>query len=502
MIFDTLAASISPDTYHRFFFFLGTKQGILFERSIELVIYSILLYMVLSEYLRTKTKEMKYFIFAFACFMLLKLLSVIINFNVVFGALGYDQFDLLIPVGIHFFETLAVILLINAFVYPILSKRIKKFDRMVSVEIIILVVLCGIMQALWMAELINNPGAEFKASPSDMMFIILRLLLVGAAMFLLIYCKKIKFKYRTDIFIAFAFYMTGQIINLVNLAAYNGLNVRIMLIEMPFPLIAMLLFTRIVYHKLADKAYLKEQLEESEKKYMAEKELGKMKDEFVSVVSHELRTPITSMKLYCGLIHSQKFGKMTEKQHQAIHVIESELDRLNNLINEILNLSKLESGKAKINWEEFEVAEIRDLIIENSAKEKGIKIKIDMPKGMKVVCDKEKIMQVYVNLLSNAIKFTEKGGKIMVNALDKGDSWEFSVSDSGRGIPEDEIPKLFDKFYQVESHMTRSAGGSGLGLAIVKSIVDLHKGVVQVSSLLGRGSTFTITLPKDIRNSK
>jgi|GEM_PF-2004624 len=502
MIFDTIATSINPDTYHKFFFFLGTKQGILFERSIELVIYSILLYMVFSEYLRTKTKEMKYFIFAFACFLLLKLFSVVINFNVIFGSLNYDQFDLLIPVGIHFFETLAIILLVNAFIYPILKQKIKNLDRFFIYQIICLVALSIIVQIFWMMDIAEDANAGFESNPANMMFVLLRIVIVVVALFLILYYRKIRFRYRVNVFLAFLLYLTGQSIDIFNIIMYGGTNVKLMLIGIPFPLLSMLFFTRIVYHKLSDKAYLKERLEESEKKYKAEKEISKMKDEFVSVVSHELRTPITSMKLYCGLIHSEKFGRMTEKQHQAIHVMESELDRLNNLINDILNLSKLESGKSKINWAEFEVSDIRDIMIENSAKEKGIKIKVNIPKGLKVVCDKEKIMQVYVNLLSNAIKFTEKGGKIDVNISDKGENWEISVADTGRGIPEDEIPKLFDKFYQVESHMTRSVGGSGLGLAIVKSIVDLHKGIIQVSSMPGRGSTFTITLPRDIRDNR
>jgi signal transduction histidine kinase len=496
MVLEYISNYLDPSLYHRFFYFLSTDAGILFERSVEVVIYLILLYMVVSEFLRSRTDELRYFILAFASLLFLRLVSVVVMGNVVFGILDSNVLNTMLPVVVHFIEVLTLIFLINAFLYQIFSKKVKRLGKAIAFEIGMIVLISAFVEILWLLVQSGSPGLKFQSQLPNMMFISIELVLILSALIIIFQSKKETLKYKEKLLIAFSIYAFAPIIEMINVIFYGYGNPKLQIVEFPIPLLAMMFFTEVTYLKLVDKAYLKEKLKESEKKYESEKELGKMKDEFVSVVSHELRTPITSMKLYCGLMHKGKFGKISTKQHQAIHILESELDRLNNLINDILNLSKMESGKDKVELEEFDLNELKEQIVNNSASEKGIKLVFEIPKGFKARVDKRKFIQLYTNLFGNAVKFTEKEGRVDVKVEDLGQKWTISVADTGRGIPEDEIPKLFDKFYQVESHMTRSVGGTGLGLAIVKSIVDLHKGVIEVKSQPGKGSEFKIYFKK------
>jgi len=179
-------------------------------------------------------------------------------------------------------------------------------------------------------------------------------------------------------------------------------------------------------------------------------------------------------------------------------VIKEESSRLANLIDDILNLSKLESRKVKVNKTNFKVEEIlKNKVYYNSAHKKGITMDFNIHKDMELFADKEKFIQIYINLIGNAIKYTEKGGRVEVIAKDKRKEGILKIKDTGIGIEKDEIPKLFDKFYRIEDYMTSSRQGAGLGLAIVKKLVDLHNGKIEVTSKIGRGSTFTVSFPKN-----
>jgi len=228
------------------------------------------------------------------------------------------------------------------------------------------------------------------------------------------------------------------------------------------------------------------------------KELDEMKTEFVSTVSHELRTPLTSIKGYAALMADNKMGPLNEQQKKSIDIINKESDRLADLINDILDLSKLETGKAKT---VFILAEIKECIDEcllfNVAKNKGITVNKIIPKKLpKILIDKPKIIQVFNNLISNAIKFTKPGGKITVKVTNKPDHLQVDITDTGVGIPKRDIPNLFNKFFQVESHLTRNQGGTGLGLTIVKEIIGLHHGLLSVKSTFHKGTTVSFALPK------
>jgi signal transduction histidine kinase len=280
---------------------------------------------------------------------------------------------------------------------------------------------------------------------------------------------------------------------------YNNNNARLEVALQPFPFLSIMLFTQVVYLKLVDKATLKQQLAESEKKYLAEKEVSKLKDEFVSVVSHELRTPLTSMNLYTSLLLSGKFGKPNKGQKEALAVIKNETSHLSNLINDILTLSRFEAKHEKLNPTDYDLTElIKESSYYNLADEKYIKIVRKIPPVFLVRVDIDKFKQVFINLLSNAIKFTPAGGKITISLTELETKWSMSIADTGIGIRNEDIGKLFDKFYQGESYMTKTEKGTGLGLAIAKNIVELHHGEINVSSELGKGSVFSVIIPKDL----
>ncbi|MFW5746039.1 MAG: sensor histidine kinase [Nanoarchaeota archaeon] len=233
--------------------------------------------------------------------------------------------------------------------------------------------------------------------------------------------------------------------------------------------------------------------------------LNKVKSEFVSIISHELRTPLTSIKGYIQLILSGKLGTINDKQKDSLHIVSEESDRLARLINDVLDLSKLESGKSTLNITKVDMHELVmqvQQIIAPQADKKDIELSSNCEDTSmcrrKVAADAEKLKQVLINLLNNAVKFTPEGGDVRLNILDKKDKVRIEVIDTGIGISSEDVAHLFDPFYQVEEHLTRNAQGSGLGLAITKHIVDLHHGSIDIKSTVGKGTTITVAIPTDL----
>jgi signal transduction histidine kinase len=339
---------------------------------------------------------------------------------------------------------------------------------------------------------------EFSKDISFLVFTVIRALVLLYPVYFILHVKK-KLKFTFNIIIAFLIYSIVPLIQIINWIFFGNENARLQVAVQPFPFISILLFTQVVYLKLVDKATLRAKLAESEKKYIAEKEVSELKDEFVSVVSHELRTPLTSMKLYTSLMLSGKFGAVSKKQKNALHVIKSEADRLTELINDILTLSKIEANKEKLHLTDFDATDlIRECPLYKLAEEKKIDVKIRIPAVFLVRADKDKMHQVYINLLSNAIKFTPEGGVIKAVLKELPDSWMMAVNDNGIGINEADKGRLFNKFFQSQNYMTKTEHGTGLGLAIAKKIVDMHHGEIRVTSEPGKGSTFSVFIPKDL----
>jgi signal transduction histidine kinase/GGDEF domain-containing protein len=237
----------------------------------------------------------------------------------------------------------------------------------------------------------------------------------------------------------------------------------------------------------------------------ANKELRKIdeiKSEFVSVASHELRTPLAAIKNAVQLILSGKTGEINENQSKFLSMAERNITRLTNILNDLLNLSRIESGKIDIKFEELNVRVPIEFVVSSlnpQADTKSIQLRAEMPQQLpSVYGDREKVEQILTNLLGNAIKFTPEGGEIIVSTkpLDAQErKLAISVRDTGIGIPEDQLEKIFEKFHQVEGSLHRSVSGTGLGLAITKGLVEANYGTIWVESVIGKGSTFTFTLP-------
>ncbi len=231
-----------------------------------------------------------------------------------------------------------------------------------------------------------------------------------------------------------------------------------------------------------------------------EREVAEMKSDFVSSVSHELRTPLSSIKAYLEMLIDGEAQDETTRL-EFYNIIQAEATRLSRLIDNILNLSRIESGVVKVQREQVNLpALIREAmdVIAPQARAKQVKLEdVPTPLFFQVFADRDMILQVLLNLMSNAVKYTQAGGKVTVSVHvdDHSRLVHVSVADTGVGIPPEAIPHLFQKFYRVAEHK-KMAKGTGLGLNLVKQIVEtVHGGKVSVTSEAGKGSTFTFGLP-------
>ena len=231
-----------------------------------------------------------------------------------------------------------------------------------------------------------------------------------------------------------------------------------------------------------------------------ERELDKIKTDFISVVSHELRTPLTSIKGYTDLLLSGATGELSDLQSEFLGIIQSSTTRLSNLINDILDISRIESGSIQIKHEPIDYrAIVSDTLrlMKAAADEKQISMDASLPESIPPIRgDSDKVTQVLANLVSNAIKYTPEGGWVKVSLEVTGEaSVTTCVADSGIGVTEEDQKKLFQKFFRADNTSTREAGGTGLGLVIAKTIIELLGGAIWVESDRGQGSRFFFTLP-------
>ncbi len=247
------------------------------------------------------------------------------------------------------------------------------------------------------------------------------------------------------------------------------------------------------YRELQEKNRL---LEES---YAKLKELDRLKSNFLATMSHELRTPLTSVIGYSEMMLEGLGGPLTAEQREYLGIIMEKGENLLQLITSILDISKIEAGRVRLVLSDVDVAQLlKDAVatVLPIARKKGLKVACEPGHPPRLQGDREKLRQCLVNLASNAVKFTPAGGTLTVSAeLLPGERMALKVTDTGIGISEEHLPRLFDVFYQVDGSTTREYGGAGLGLAIVKSFADAHGGEVTVTSRPGAGSTFALVLP-------
>ena len=230
--------------------------------------------------------------------------------------------------------------------------------------------------------------------------------------------------------------------------------------------------------------------------------LERMRSEFVANVSHELKTPVAAVK---GFAETLLGGGVTDEKtaRSFLQIIYDENERLNRLIGDILELSKIESKRVQLDCSPVHLIEFFDSVlgtISKVAEKKNITLSAKVPEELFIEGDEDKLRQIFMNLLSNAINYTQEGGSVKVSVVNKQkpdgtESIVFTVSDTGMGIPRKDLPRIFERFYRVDKARSRSSGGTGLGLSIVKHLVDLHRGVISVESELGIGSSFILEFP-------
>jgi signal transduction histidine kinase len=232
------------------------------------------------------------------------------------------------------------------------------------------------------------------------------------------------------------------------------------------------------------------------------KAMDRMKDEFVSIVSHELRTPVTSIKGFLELIMEAPKDSLTEDQAPFLEAMRRNTDRLESLINDLLDLSRLEGGMVALDRSAFHFQEVVTQVLgemKSDIETKKIKVSLlDSKTDILVQGDRSRVVQILANLLSNAVKYSPAESSIEVDANPMPGASDFlrvDVRDHGPGIPSEDMDKLFQKFYRIDNSSTRTTAGTGLGLAITKALVELHGGEIWVESEAGKGSVFSFTLP-------
>ena len=230
------------------------------------------------------------------------------------------------------------------------------------------------------------------------------------------------------------------------------------------------------------------------------RELSEMKEEFLALTTHDLRSPLTVISGVISFFTSGRLGELSPEQKNMVAMMERNAQSLIELVNDLLDASKLESGTMRLDLASINLRGLVDELRENMeplAREKGIALEEHLPPDAPPVkADRTKLRRILVNLLSNALKFTGKGGTVEVRATpEETGGVRISISDTGVGIAPEDVKRLFDKYEQARSRATRGEKGTGLGLYITKQLVELHGGEIKVTSEIGKGSTFSFTLP-------
>ena len=229
------------------------------------------------------------------------------------------------------------------------------------------------------------------------------------------------------------------------------------------------------------------------------KALDEAKTDFLNIASHELRTPMTSIKGSLSLLSKGIVGELDDKAKNLVHIAEGESDRLIRLINDLLDLAKLDANQLSLKPKWVNIHQIVDTTIQGLTgfcQQADVTIEDHLPRNIQACVDADRIAQVLTNFLSNAIKYSDKGGKVTIKCSTSGKNLRIDVIDNGPGIGPNDQEKIFDKFRQISGPNNPLVKGTGLGLAIAKAIIEEHNGTLGLQSTLGKGSTFYFTLPQ------
>jgi len=228
------------------------------------------------------------------------------------------------------------------------------------------------------------------------------------------------------------------------------------------------------------------------------KEMDETRMKFIGIASHELKTPLTAIKANIDFILSEKEGGVPENLKSYLITIQRNTNRIQMRMDQMLDLSRIKSDRLLFNREQILLSEmIGGYVHEVTHVEKSLSIQVDIAPDLYLYADRTALHDIFINLLSNAFKFTDDGGQVSIIASQKDQTILIEIRDTGMGIPEDKLQKIFDEFYQVEGG---KHGGTGLGLAIAKRLVEEHGGNIWVESQLGKGSSFYFTLPLSVEN--
>lgn len=264
-----------------------------------------------------------------------------------------------------------------------------------------------------------------------------------------------------------------------------------------------------IIRDITERREMESRLRAIEEKYIRELELShreaeranQLKTEFLGNMSHELRSPLHTVIGFSELLAEEKEGALNEKQKRFVGHIQKDSLHLLDLINDLLDLSKIEAGRLELNYEVFPIDSVVTEALSSvllRATAKSLEIETDISIPMPVCADRLRVKQILHNLLTNAIKFTPDGGRVRVGVGPCGHFAEISVSDTGIGIPEDQQQAIFDKFYQVRAGIQGGHEGTGLGLAITKRLVEQHGGSISLKSEPGNGTCVTFTIPLEL----
>ncbi len=229
--------------------------------------------------------------------------------------------------------------------------------------------------------------------------------------------------------------------------------------------------------------------------------VSELENDLVSTVSHELKTPLTSVRMALHMLHDERVGQLNDKQAELLTAARDDAERLFGIVNELLDVARYKAGKTQLDLVPVSTYKLIDRAVavsQSAYQHLGVKLVLDVPEDLpEVFANEARISHVFSNLLSNALRFSQAGGEVTLSAICNEMTIDISIADQGPGIPKEELPHIFDRFYRGKSKV--ATDGAGLGLAIAREIVEAHGGSIRVKSELGKGSVFSITLQKCVQ---